>query len=96
MIARVSEAIQTAGGCILSAQPFSNLAIFIHLEVSGTRLPMLVSTLSGTGLQMDSRSVADIRGMTSFPDESDQTVNLCITFIHDEPDLRITVPSVPG
>lgn len=97
MIARVSEALQSVGASVLDSRFFSNVALFIEAEVPAARLPAVIDALAETQLQLDSRSVGAIRTLPRSAQMADLClIHLSVTFIHNDPDLRITVPAIPG
>lgn len=55
-------------------------------------------TLIVEGVRLDDESVAKIKAMVErqMSKPADQMASLNITFIHDEPDLRREIPSIPG
>lgn len=100
MIARISQAIQAAGGSMIDSRFFSNLALFISAEVESTRLAVLRGELIATELNFAAGSVASldrhIEQLASTPDPQSVPFHLVVTFIHSETGLRIPVPAVPG
>lgn len=103
MISRVKEAILHGGGYILDFHLFSNTAICINFEVSVGNIENLYSSLTKTGLHLSQEShdlLADYCGRPEEPGEDSKATDVAgtlqITFIHNEPDLRIECPPVPG
>jgi hypothetical protein len=101
MIARISQALNSAGASILDFRFFSNLALFIEAEASTARLHIVFDALAKTELQLDSRSTAKMEELSaaSFGGASEgdvHTIRLFVTFVHSDPDLRIPVPAIPG
>jgi len=101
MIARVSQAIRQAGGSIIDSRFFSNLTLFISAEISAAGLSALRDTLLATQLNFATQSLASLdrqieRCAASVTENPAVSFHLVVTFIHSEPDLRITVPAVPG
>ncbi len=97
MTARMSQAIQGAGVSILDSRSFSNLTLFIGGEVRTAGVAALRDALLATGLSLSVRSLALLDQYPAMPAE--QRVipfHLVVTFIHNDPDLRIPVPAVPG
>lgn len=93
-IARISQAITSAGGFILDFRFFSNVALFIEAEASAATIHSLLAALADTGLQMDLRSA---QSFFREPREGDmRTIHPQVTFVHSDPDLRIPVPPIPG
>lgn len=103
MISLVTEAIRAGGGYVADFHMFSNVAITIDFEVPAANVGRLHSSLKGTGLRLSQESdelLATCGGESGEPGEAAKAVDvlgaLQITFIHDEPDLRIEVPPIPG
>ena len=103
MISRVKEAILKGGGHILDYHRFSNTAICINFEVSVGNIEQLCSSLTATDLHLNPESRDLLVGCCNQLEQlgerakaTDVMGTLNITFIHDEPDLRIEVPPIPG
>lgn len=103
MIARVREAILGAGGFVLDFHLFSNVAISLSFEVAAANVGKLHSSLKETGLRLSDESeelLARCRDEWVKLDGAAGAATIAgalqITFIHDEPDLRIEVPPIPG
>ena len=96
MIARVSQAIREAGGSIIDFRFFSNLLLFISAEVGVNDIGTLREKLIACGLNLDTRSTFQEETVPEAPRQESVPFHLVVTFIHDEPDLRITVPAIPG
>lgn len=103
MISRVRGGILEGGGYIIDFHMFSNAAICINFEVSvgsiGGGYTSLVST--GLGLDRESRDLLAgcspaSAGLGERAQAAEVMGTLNITFIHDEPDLRMEVPPIPG
>lgn len=103
MISRVKEAISKSGGFILDFQMFSNLSICLNFELAVGKIDRLSDALKATGMQLSEEShhlLANCcKGLEQLDEKtraSEVTGTLAITFIHNEPDLRIEVPPIPG
>ena len=99
MISSLDEALGKAGGWILDYKMFSNKTIVIVFEINRSDLPTLYRELKDTGLKLTQTSEADFQELISLAQErglSMVTGTLQINFIHNDPDLRIEVPAVPG
>jgi hypothetical protein len=103
MISRVKEAISRGGGYILDFHMFSNASICINFEVPAGNIEKLYSSLTETGLRLSQEShvlLLDCRNLLEKlgeePKATDVAGTLQITFIHNEPDLRIECPPIPG
>ena len=98
--AEIIEALRecvTKRGWILDYQRFSNTAVFIRASVSGHGLAALAPELQALGVFW---SRTDLDGITrQIPElhqEEDVLLSTHVTFVHDEPDLKIQSPKVPG
>lgn len=103
MISLVGEAILAGGGFVLDFHMFSNASICINFEVPAAKVGKLHSSLKGTGLRLSQESQDLLASCGDGSHEpgaraasADIAGTLQITFIHDEPDLRIEVPPIPG
>jgi hypothetical protein len=103
MISRVKEAISTGGGYILDFHMFSNASICINFEVPVGNIEKLYSSLTETSLHLSPEShelLADCCKQLERPGREPKVIDvvgtLQITFIHNEPDLRIECPPIPG
>lgn len=103
MISRVKEAISKGGGCIFDFHIFSNASICIDFEVSVGNIEKLYTSLTATGLRLNQEShdlLADccneLKRLGEKSKIADVAGTLQITFIHNEPDLRIECPPIPG
>lgn len=103
MISRAKEAIIEGGGNIHDFHLFSNTAICINFEVSARNVEKLSAALRATNLCLNRESqqlLADCCEQLKQLDErtaaTDIPATLNIIFVHDEPDLRIEVPPIPG
>ena len=102
MTGRVERAIASSGGSILDFRQFSNVSVCVTFEIAAARLEGLRDALARAGLRMSPESLDSLaraceaarRGETGGADGLACT--LAVTFFHDEPDLRIAVPAVPG
>ena len=102
MISRAKEAIAEHGS-ILDFHLFANRSICFNFELGVEKITKLHDSLQGAGLKLSAESerlLTNCREGLAQLDEksrtSEVTGTLEITFIHDEPDLRIEVPPIPG
>lgn len=103
MIFSVKEAILKGGGFVTDFHMFSNLSICLNFELSARKIESFHMALKATGLGLTEESqelLAECsKQMEQLGEEagaSEVAGTLEITFIHDEPDLRIEVPPIPG
>jgi hypothetical protein len=103
MISRAKEAILRGGGFVVDFHMFSNLSICLNFEISTGKICDLFIALKSTELQLTEESHALLADYCRRAEQlsaeqraSEVAGTLEITFIHNEPDLRIAVPPVPG
>lgn len=98
MIARVREAMAAGGAWILDTKQFSNVSICFNFEIPERKATRLRDELLAIGLRLmeDAEDSLAIVRDTSESGVPDLAGTLQITFIHNEPDLRIEVPPIPG
>jgi hypothetical protein len=95
MISRVKEAMTASGAWVLNVKQFSNVSICFNFEVPALKAPRLGDALVAVGLHLIEDGVSSVDDQTG-SGVVDVAGTLQITFIHDEPDLRIEVPAIPG
>lgn len=103
MISRATEAVLRGGGFVVDFHMFSNRSICLNFEVAAGKVGRLSEALEETGLWLTEESRARLAEGTERAEQlsaeegaSEVAGTLEITFIHDEPDLRIAVPPIPG
>lgn len=100
MIQLVRDALLKSGGDILDAHFFSNISLCINFELSAQRIDQLQTALADIHLQLSKESLELLAAFTAPAkhENSETSVpgTLQITFIHNDPDLRIEVPPIPG
>ena len=101
MIPLLREALLTSGADILDAHFFSNISLCINFELPPQRTRQLQTALADINLQLSAESL-DLLAAFIVAKRDDKETHLTvsgtlqITFIHNEPDLRIEVPAIPG
>lgn len=102
-IPALRDAVMTSGGWITDARFFSNTSVCINFEMTVRHVPEFRAALKGLRLSLTGESLSALeefgrRAAGAGPSEADAEVvgTLQVTFIHDEPDLRIEVPPIPG
>jgi len=94
--AQASEAVIACRGYILDYHQFSNMAVCFTIEIPPARLTELRAQLAA--LEIDLKPPAPeeqaLLSAAAAPDEV--AASLRIAFIHNEPDLRIEIPAIPG
>ena len=102
MIPLVREALLQSGADILDSHFFSNISLCLNFELSAERIEQLQTALADINLQLSTESLERLANFHTppKPDHAETSIpvpgTLQITFIHNEPDLRIEVPAVPG
>jgi len=103
MISRVKEAIQKGSGYILDFHMFSNRSICLNFELPLGKIGKLRDELRATGLLLDDASLSVLdpcsrraEQLSEKESASEVSGTLKISFIHNDPDLRIEVPPIPG
>lgn len=91
----IRQLIAEAGGWIEDFVLFSNISLMIRCAISAEAAAAFGNALLDIGLKIDTSELAALtQPESNGKDEKACTLN--ITFFHNEPDLRRTVPSVPG
>jgi hypothetical protein len=100
MIARVRDAFIACGGWITDFHEFSNASLCLNFEIPTEKTSELCTALRATGLDLTQENqpsaASSPHASTSDAAASDSVGTLQITFIHNEPDLIISVPPIPG
>lgn len=103
MISKVKEAILRSGGFVVDFHMFSNLSICLNFEIDAAKICSLRAALAETQLQLTEQSrqllaelCEEAKQRAGDGRASEVAGSIQITFVHDEPDLRIEVPPIPG
>ena len=101
VIESVKDAIADSGGWILDFRQFSNLSATISFEFPLGNAGRFREALSKIDCQLTKLSLFELSKLAEQETVSAElsvslNATLQITFIHDEPDLRIPVPMIPG
>jgi len=99
VIAQLRDAVNDSGGWITDFHVFSNHSLCINFEIAARDVPALTSILASIKLLLTDESadaLAHYREIAP-PGGADEVAGtLQVSFVHDEPDLRIEVPPIPG
>ncbi|HVF91902.1 MAG TPA: hypothetical protein VNH22_17685 [Blastocatellia bacterium] len=102
-ISRAKEAIQASGGWILDFKLFSNVSISVSFEAPLRGIEKLFSMLIAADIHLDRESeellasyMRDREQLSERRLSTEVPGVLQLIFIHNEPDLRIEVPAIPG
>jgi hypothetical protein len=88
----VTDLVLRVGGFVLDAQRFSNKALVLKLQLPSVRYTQFISGLTECSVNLDGDPPAAHESVVS----GEISGSLHVRFIHDEPDLRIETPAVPG
>jgi hypothetical protein len=100
-ISLASEAINSSGGWVIDSRLFSNVSINFNFEIELKNIRRLYRALTQIDIRLTEKSRAALEELServSITDApaGDVAGTLQITFIHNEPDLRIEIPPIPG
>ena len=90
-----SKAVGDAGGYVLDFKQFSNLAICLTIELPPDGFVRLRRKLADLNVIMDQSSKEE-ESLAEVQEDREISCSLRIAFIHEDPDLRIQIPAVPG
>lgn len=90
-----SDAILAAGGYVLDYNQFSNLAVCFTLELPPAGFARLRAALAALDVNLPPPEPEEL-ALAQLPARTEVPGSLRIDFEHNEPDLRIPIPAVPG
>ena len=98
VMAEVNEAVLKSGGWIEGHTLLSNIATVFKLELPARAFQSLADRLAALEVRLDEESRQTLLSVVDSAKDpaEDCRVTLNVTFLHDEPDLRRTIPAVPG
>jgi hypothetical protein len=101
VILLASEAINSSGGWLIDSKLFSNVSINFNFEIEMKNVERLYRALDVIDIRLTEKSRAALEVLTQSASNADAPAGdvvgtLQITFIHNEPDLRIEIPPIPG
>ena len=98
VMSEINDAVSAAGGWIVAHRLFSNIATTFQFALAADRFGDWQARIAMSGVSLDDDSKAAIAALQSLTSAADDEIqaSLNVTFIHDEPDLRREIPSVPG
>lgn len=88
------DAILACSGWVDDFQMFSNKMTCLRFEMPAPRAATLTSKLADSKITLDRECLNQAQDISKR--DGDMWVTLQLTFLHDEPDLRRVVMSVPG
>jgi hypothetical protein len=103
MLERVKAAIGTSGGYIVDFHRFSNAAICLNIMLPLGQMTAFSTALQVTELRLEPESQALLSAYAEYVHPLDAKARereipgtVHITFLHNDPDLLIETPMVPG
>ena len=88
----VTDLVLGVRGFVLDSQRFSNNALVLKIQLPADRFEQFITGLNECSVTLDGDPYAVLESAAS-----DEVVGtLHVRFVHDEPDLRIDTPAVPG
>jgi hypothetical protein len=98
LVAQLTEVLNRVGS-VLDSHQFSNIALAIQFEVSARGVSQLRHSLLALPLSFSNSSITALETIenaqgSELPSEILGSIN--ITFAHNEPDLLMHIPDVPG
>jgi len=94
-ISAIDAAVSSAGGWMMGHSLFSNISAAFRMSVPAQGYTVLGEKLADAGIRLDQASLETLAEIASDNDQ-ELVAALNVTFIHNEPDLRHTIPAVPG
>ena len=102
-IALLRDAVSASGGWITDFHLFSNTSICINFEIPLRHAPRLRDSLKRLELRLTAESEDELKALSLRAEQAVEraadeeiTGTLQVTFVHNDPDLRIEVPPIPG
>lgn len=93
-LATLSTAFGEAGGFLLGAQQFANVALNVTFELPAERLNDLRTALSRAGVVLFDEAEKTLASLVKV--EGELTGQLMLSLIHDQPDTPGSIPPIPG
>lgn len=98
LVAQLTDVLNNLGS-VLDSHPFSNLALAVQFEISAQKVAQLRPSLLELPLAFSNSSIAALETLEKVPASAlpgEIVGSISITFAHNEPDLHMHIPSVPG
>lgn len=96
-LAEVEALAANIEGFVLDARWFSNLALSARIDCTAGGLRRLGEALERQALSASSEQLAAVeQASRGLSDEEDVMLGVLVRCVHDEPEARRVVPSVPG
>jgi hypothetical protein len=97
----LTDAVSRAGW-VLDCTQHSNKAVTLRFEVEPHRASVLAEELAKLPVKLSAETVEKLNALVESerrqPEKTEPPLHCSfnLSFLHEEPDLRLTVPSVPG
>ena len=99
-IAALRDAVNGSGGWVTDFKFFSNHSVCINFEIPARHVTALSASLAALDLRLSEASAASIDSFDAGDEtpaaESEVMGTLQVSFIHNDPDLRVELPPIPG
>jgi hypothetical protein len=95
-IARLKTAIAEADGVIVDFAFFSNKAIRLSVELDAGALSKLQEALGDAEVHIFEKCAKELAKADKRSSSAPIIAMLHVAFVHDEPDLAVDIPHVPG
>ena len=99
-LSALRDALAGSGGWVTDFKLFSNHSACINFEIPARHVRALSASLAALDLRLSEASLTALAafGADDAPvdDASEVSGTLQVSFIHNDPDLRIEVPPIPG
>lgn len=92
----LKDCVARGQGWIANHTLLSNKAAMIQAMIEARHLAAFTAALAGSGLPLPAGATDRLMALHDPGSECEVAVFLSASFSHDDPDLRIPVPAVPG
>lgn len=100
MIDHTMKCINKCSAWIVNHTMYSNMAICINFQIEVGDVPKLIELLNTNGLNLTKETLELVNVFNDAINDKNKNKEMLgainITFIHNEKDLKIIVPAVPG
>jgi hypothetical protein len=91
-----SAAVRAADGWIDDVNFFSNILVVIQFSLPSSKCNVFLQAIAAAGLHIEEAAASALVQAEASIEDNSVSGALRITFVNDEPDIRRTVPMVPG
>jgi hypothetical protein len=97
VLSHVKQAVSDGNGWITNFYQYSNLSVCINFEIELKNVAKLNKEIRKTNLLISDETEKAFAELMMMPESSEEIFGtIQIGFVHDEPDLRIECPPIPG